>query len=155
MSNDKQVTGNIGVYYVAWQLSRIGWNVMLTVRNAKGADMFAVSEDENTQHPIQVKAHAAKPQDTFLGLQPEKHVTRWWMFVAFARSAEPVCYVVSLDEVRVRMGRDPGTRSGKTELERSFWLDRRYYTPGSDREMIEARNAWHRLGPARTTISQI
>ncbi len=155
MSNDKQLTGNIGVYYVAWQLSRFGWNVMLTVRNAKGADMFALSEDENIQRPIQVKAHASNPQDTFLGLDPTKHVTPWWMFVAFARSAEPVCYVMSLDEVRARMVRDPGSRSGKAELERAFWLDRRYYTPGSDREMIEARDAWDRLGQPRIAIPRI
>jgi len=153
LSNDKQITGNIGVFHVARELSGFGWNVILSVRNAKGADMFAASEDELTTHPIQVKSHAAKPQDISLGLQPEKLVTPWWVFVAFARSAEPVCYVLKLEEVRARMVRDPGTRSGKAELERAFWLDRRYYTPGSDREMIDARNAWHLLGPARMTMA--
>ena len=122
---------------------------MLTVRNAKGADMFAISEDESTQRPIQVKSHAARPQDTHLGLLPEKHVTPWWVFVAFAATSEPTCYVISLDEIRARMGRDPGTRTGKPEHERLFWFHRRYYTPGSDLEMTEARNAWHRLGQAR------
>lgn len=149
MSNERQITANIGVYHVARELSRMGWNVMLTVRNARGADMFAVSEDERILHPNQVKAHAAKPQDMSLSLQPKKHVTPWWVFVAFARSTEPTCYVISLDEIRARMGRDPGSRSGKAEHERSFWIDRRYYTPGSDREMLEARNAWSRLGQAR------
>lgn len=153
MSNDKQITGNIGVFHVARELSRVGWNVILSVRNARGADMFAVSEDEHTVHPIQVKSHAAKPLDTSLGLQPAKLVTPWWVFVTSARCPEPVCYVMKLEEVRSGMRPDPGTRSGKAELERVFWLDRRYYTPGSDREMIDARNAWNRLGPARTTIA--
>jgi len=149
LSNDKQITGNVGVFHTARELSRSGWNVMLTVRNAKGADLFAISADERVVHPIQVKAHATKPQDTPLGLQPENYITPWWVFVAFALSSEPTCYVISLDEVRVRMGRDPGTRSGKSEHQRLFWLHRRYYSPGSDYEMIEARNAWHRLGQAR------
>lgn len=149
MSNDKQITGNIGIYHVARELSRMGWNVMPTVRNARGADMLVVSENGQTVHSIQVKAHLAKPLDTSLGLHPERHVTRWWVFVGFARSVEPVCYVISIDEIRARMGRDPGSRSGKALHERCFWFDRRYYTPGSDRELTEGLNAWHRLGEAR------
>ncbi|MFC3321989.1 hypothetical protein [Mesorhizobium cantuariense] len=149
MSNDKQITGNIGIFHAASELSRSGWNVMLTVRNAKGADLFAISADERVMHPIQVKAHANKPQDTHLGLEPESYTTPWWVFIAFALSPEPVCYVISLGEIRDRMGRDPGVRSGKPEHQRLFWLHRRYYTPGSDFEMIEARNAWHRLGQPR------
>jgi hypothetical protein len=149
LSNDKQITGNVGVFHTARELSRAGWNIMLTVRNAKGADLFAISADERIMHPIQVKAHAKKPQDTPLGLRPESYITPWWVFVAFALTPEPVCYVISLEEIRERMGRDPGTRSGKLESDRLFWLHRRYYTPGSEAELIEARNAWHRLGEPR------
>ncbi|WP_229448160.1 hypothetical protein [Nitratireductor sp. B36] len=149
MSNDRQITGNIGLYHVARELSREGWNVMLTTRNAKGADMLAASTDERTMHTIQVKAHSAKPQDTNLGIHPEQHVTPWWVFVAFARSSDPTCYILSLDEIRERMVRDPGSRSQKPEHLRVFWFDRRFYTPGSDRELVDARNAWHRLGQAR------
>jgi len=149
VSNDKQITGNIGLYHVARELSREGWNVMPTMRNAKGADLLAVSEDERTVHPIQVKAHSAKPLDVSLGLHPEQYVTPWWVFVAFARSLEPVCYVIRLSEILSLKTRDPGTRSVKAEHERLFWFHRRYYTPGSSHELVGARNAWHLLGPAR------
>lgn len=67
MSNDKQITGNIGLYHVARELSLLGWNVMPTVRNARGADLYAASEDERIIQPIQVKAHSSAPQDTLLG----------------------------------------------------------------------------------------
>lgn len=146
MSNTKQITGNIGLYHVARELSRAGWNVMPTVRNAKGADLYAASEDELIIHPVQVKSHSGLPQDTQLGLYPERLVTPWWVFVIHARTPDMTCYVLSLAEIRDRMKRDPGTRSLKPEQERAFWLDRRFYTPGSDRDMTEARNAWHRLG---------
>ncbi|WP_416463033.1 hypothetical protein [Sphingomonas sp. VDB2] len=150
MSNERQLTGNAGVYHVARELSRHGWNVMLTVRNARGADLYAVSQCERIVHPIQVKAHSARPNDVRLGLQPESIVTPWWVFVADALSSSPTCYLLSLDEIRRHMVRDPGTRSGKPEAQRAFWLDRRFCTPASDRELVDAREAWTRLGVPRT-----
>lgn len=81
MANDRQITGNIGVHHVARELSRLGWNVILTVRNARGADLYAVSQCETIVHPIQVKAHSAEPNDTQLGLNPEALVTPWWNLI--------------------------------------------------------------------------
>lgn len=149
MSSEKQLTGNIGLYHVARELSLIGWNVMLTVRNARGADLYASSADERTIHPVQVKAHSGKPEDTSFGLHPERLVTPWWIFVVYTRTPAITCYLLSLDEIRQRIARDPGTRSQKPEKDRIFWLHRSYYTPGSKNELIEYRNAWDRLGEAR------
>lgn len=149
MSNIKQITGNIGLYHVARELSLVGWNVMPTVRNARGADLYAASEDEQVIHPIQVKAHSGKPQDTSLGLHLEKLMTPWWVFVVFARTQEIACYILPRSEVLGRATRDPGTRSGKLELERTFWLHRKFYTPGHPEEIKEAFNAWSRLGTPR------
>ncbi|PSN88098.1 hypothetical protein B9Q03_09635 [Candidatus Marsarchaeota G2 archaeon OSP_D] len=42
---NKQITGNAGLFYVAYKLSTMGWNVLLTSRNAKGIDIVAYSED--------------------------------------------------------------------------------------------------------------
>jgi len=123
---------------------------MLTVRNARGADLYAVSQCETIVHPIQVKAHGGESNDTSLGLTPEALVTPWWVFVIRALSEDPVCYILPLDEIRSRMTRDPGTRSGKPESERAYWFDRRYYKPGSDRELVDAREAWAILGNPKT-----
>ncbi len=149
MSNIKQITANIGLYHVARELSLAGWNVMPTVRNARGADLYAASENEQVIHPIQVKAHSGKPQDTSLGLHLEKLVTPWWVFVVLARTEEINCYVLTLSEVLQHVSRDPGTGSGKPEHERRFWLHRKYYTPGNREEMKEALNGWGRLGTPR------
>ena len=151
MSNSRQLVGNIGLYHVARELSRAGWNVMPTVRNARGADLYASSEDERQIHPVQVKAHSAKPQDTSLGLHPERLVTPWWVIVVDARADRPVCYLLSLEEIRSLMARDPGSRSGKAENERQYWLHRKFYTPGGPDELTEAHEAWVRLGKPRTT----
>lgn len=153
MANDRQITGNIGVYHVARELSRLGWNVMLTVRNAGGADLYAVSQCETIVHPIQVKAHGEEPNDTSLGLTPEALVTPWWVLVIRALSEDPVCYILPLDQIRSRMTRDPGRRSGKAESERAYWFDRRYYKAGSDRELIDAKESWAILGNPKTLAS--
>jgi hypothetical protein len=146
MSNAKQLVGNTGVYHVARELSRHQWNVLLTVRNARGADLYAISQSERVVVPIQVKAHAAKPNDIPLGLSPDGFVTPWWVIVAFAGAAQPVSYVISLFDILKLKVRDPGVRSGKPEEQRMWWFTRHYFTPGHQRELLDAREAWHRLG---------
>ncbi|HZW57961.1 MAG TPA: hypothetical protein VFF30_16850 [Nitrososphaerales archaeon] len=39
VNSNRQVTGNVGMYWVAYKLSSIGWNFMPTSRNAKGIDI--------------------------------------------------------------------------------------------------------------------
>jgi len=43
MKLETQIVGNIGMYYACYQLSKLGWNVMPTARNAKGIDIIAYS----------------------------------------------------------------------------------------------------------------
>lgn len=49
MKLESQVVGNIGMYYACYQLSRMGWNVMLTSRNAKGIDIIAYDRSGTDQ----------------------------------------------------------------------------------------------------------
>jgi len=39
------VVGNIGMYFAAYRLSLLGWNVMPTSRNARGIDLLAYDAD--------------------------------------------------------------------------------------------------------------
>jgi len=54
--NPRQLTGNIGLFYVAYELSTRGWNVLPTSRNAKGPDLIIYSQDGKVMYKIQVKA---------------------------------------------------------------------------------------------------
>ena len=56
MKKSSQVTGNVGLYYVCYQLAKRGWNVMPTSRNAKGVDVIIYNHDASKRHTIQVKA---------------------------------------------------------------------------------------------------
>src|SRR5207344_3307142 len=52
---NQQTVGNIGLFFVCYRLSRLGWNVMPTARNAKGVDILIYSQDGSRTRTIQVK----------------------------------------------------------------------------------------------------
>lgn len=56
MSLNQQTVGNIGLHYFCYRLSRFGWNVMPTTRNAKGIDILVYSQDASRNFTIQVKS---------------------------------------------------------------------------------------------------
>lgn len=56
IKNRSQFTGHAGLSYVAWQLSRRGWHVTPTIRNARGSDMLVTDADEAIKFGVQSKA---------------------------------------------------------------------------------------------------
>ena len=134
-----QLTGNAGLYRVAWELSRRGWNVLPTVRNARGADLYAVSQDESRVVAIQSKA-LSKRADVPLGRSPDNLRSMWWVVTLNANSNEPTCFVLSLDEVKsnavIQTGKD-----GKI----SMWLASKFYIADV------YKDAWHRLEAVRAS----
>ena len=52
---NKQIVGNVGLFYACYWLSRLGWNVMPTSRNARGIDILIYSQDATRKYTIQVK----------------------------------------------------------------------------------------------------
>lgn len=124
-------TGNAGLNYAAWQLSRRGWHVMPTIRNAKGSDLFVTNEDETMSFGVQSKALSKRDA---VSLRPNLEDLRsdWWIVTTFANSDTPTCYILRLDEVRALASQDKN--GGKR------WLEAKDY------ERDEFREAWHRLG---------
>src|SRR6476620_9047498 len=87
------------MYHVARELSRRGWHVMPTVRNARGADLYAASDDETRVIPIQSKA-LSKRAPVPLGKTLDSLCSKWWIVTIHANSSSPTCYVLTLDEVK-------------------------------------------------------
>ncbi|KQQ39133.1 hypothetical protein ASF58_22845 [Methylobacterium sp. Leaf125] len=129
-----QLTGNAGLYHVARELSRRGWHVMPTVRNARGADLYAASSDEKIVLPIQSKA-LSKKVPVPLGGSLETLRSPWWVVTTNANTALPSCYVLTLDEVRTGAHRGVND-AGKV----SYWLQPKAYALSAYLE------AWSRLG---------
>ncbi|WP_227340125.1 hypothetical protein [Sphingopyxis sp. P8] len=138
-----QLTGNSGLYHVARELSRRGWHVMPTVRNARGADLYAASDDEATVLPIQSKA-LSKRSAVPLGSTLDNLRSPWWIITLNANSASPVCYVLTLEEVRQLAARNVNS-SGQV----SHWLEPKVYA------VPEFEEAWHRLGDPNLTVFSI
>lgn len=128
----QQMTGNAGLFHIAWELTRRGWNVMPTVRNARGADLYAAPlDDEDAVIPIQSKA-LSKRASVPLGLNLDNLRSRWWIITVGASTDDPTCYILTLDEVKARASRDNGKN-------RAYWLEPKNY------EIDVFREAWHRL----------
>ena len=125
-----QVTGNSGLYFAAWHLSRRGWHVMPTVRNARGSDLIVTNSDETLYFGVQSKA-LSKRVPVPLGHSLETLRSAWWIITIHANTDNPVCFIMRLDEVR--------TLAFRSKNEGAYWLQPNGY------DRAEFREAWQRL----------
>lgn len=130
-----QTVGNIGLYYVCYRLSRLGWNVMPTARNARGIDLVAYSQDASRMLAIQVKT-LSKRAPVPLGANLEGLFGQFLVICAGAASDDPRCFVLTPGEACERAHRGVSPKDGKA----SFWLQPKGY------ETIEFADAWDRIG---------
>lgn len=125
-----QFTGNAGLNYAAWQLSRRGWHVMPTVRNARGSDLFVTDSDGTVFVGVQSKA-LSKRSAVPLGRDINTLQSDWWIITIRANSDVPACYIMKQQEVRALASQD---KNGG-----AWWLDAKHY------DKDEFREAWDRI----------
>ena len=133
---DPQITGNVGLYFTCYHLSLLGWNVMPTVRNARGVDAIAYSRDATRFASIQVKA-LSKRNPVPLGTSLDKVVGDFWVIVNKVATT-PEVFIMLPDEVRELAHR--GEKNGRV----SFWLQPKSY------DCDDYRDAWDRIGRGDT-----
>jgi len=127
---ENAMTGNAGLNYVSWQLSRRGWHVMPTIRNARGSDLIVTNGDESIFFGVQSKA-LGKRHAVPLGKNIEALRSEWWVITIHANSDSPICFVIGLEEVKALASQD---KNGG-----AFWLE----PPAYDRP--EFRESWDRM----------
>ncbi len=129
-----QIVGNVGLYYVCYRLSLLGWNVMPTSRNAKGIDILIYSQDASRTHTIQVKALSQRAPVP-LGATTDNIFGNFFVICSKATSGEPECFILTPSEVQSLAHR--GTNeNGKP----SCWLQPKHY------ENDDFRERWDRVG---------
>ena len=133
MKRDHHVTGNVGLFWTCYQLSRRGWNAMPTSRNARGVDIIAYNQDSSKKIAIQVKTLSRKGAPVPLGKSLDSVMGDFWVIVNDVLVA-PQAYVLLPSEVREKALR--GDKDGRV----SFWLPPRKYC------LPEFHEAWHRIG---------
>jgi len=132
MKFDPQVTGNAGLYYTCYHLSRMGWNVMPTSRNARGIDIIAYNRKATRFIGIQVKT-LSKRDPVPLGSSLEKVMGDYWIIVNNV-AKEPNAYILLPEEVKSLAHR--GEKDGRV----SYWLQPTSY------DVEQFKEAWHRIG---------
>lgn len=132
MKLELQVTGNIGLYYTCYMLSRNGWNVMPTARNARGVDIIGYNREATKFIGVQVKA-LSKRNPVPLGNSLEKVMGDFWVIVNNL-SKSPSAFILIPSEVRALAHR--GEKDGRV----SFWLQPSAY------DQSQFKEAWERIG---------
>ncbi len=127
------MTGNAGLNYAAWQLSRRGWHVMPTIRNARGSDLIVTDADESIFFGIQSKA-LSKRSAVPLGRSLESLRSDWWIITVNANADCPICYILSRQEIQQLASQDANGGA--------YWLN----PPAYDQDGF--REAWHRIKAA-------
>ena len=131
--SNNQVVGNVGLFYVCYRLSRLGWNVMPTARNAKGIDILIYSQDATRTHTIQVKA-LSRRSPVPLGGKLEGLFGDFFIVCRNVALETPECFVLTPSEVRGLAHK--GEKDGKT----SYWLQPKQY------ETLQFHDKWDRIG---------
>lgn len=133
MKKKSQVTGNVGLYYVCYRLSLLGWNAMPTARNAKGIDILAYNGDFTRTISFQVKT-LSKRDPVPLGTSIEKLLGDYWVIVNDVENSLGV-FIMKPKEVHDR------AHCGKKDGKVSYWLELKTY------ELDDFRDKWDRIGP--------
>jgi len=132
MKLETQITGNIGLYYACYKLSRMGWNVMPTARNARGVDIIAYNTHGTAFIGIQVKS-LSKRNPVPLGKSLDKIMGNFWIIVNNVAD-KPDAFIMLPEEVKALAHR--GEKNEKV----SYWLQPAAYdTP-------DFKEAWQRMG---------
>ncbi|WP_141631549.1 hypothetical protein [Rhodopirellula baltica] len=97
MKPNKQITGNVGMYYACFQLSKLGLNVLPTSRNARGADIIVYNEEQTKFSTVQVKA-MTKLTNISLGKSTDLVQCDWWVVVMNVYE-QPFAHVLTRSEV--------------------------------------------------------
>jgi len=83
ISMNSQIVGNVGLYFVCYELSKRSWNVMPTARNAKGVDIIAYNIEASRYIGVQVKS-LSKKNPVPLGNSFRTGKDRYWIFIILA-----------------------------------------------------------------------
>lgn len=133
VTNDNQVVGNVGLFFVCYKLSRLGWNVMPTARNARGIDVVIYSSDASRKFTLQVKALSKRAPVPLSG-NLERLFGDFFVICRNVASDTPECFILKPQEVRDLAHR--GEKDGRV----SYWLQPKQY------DHPEFRENWNRIG---------
>ena len=121
----KQLVGNIGLYYICYELSKRGWNVLPTSRNARGIDIVIYSQNAAKKHTIQIKS-LSKRAPVPLGSR-ENGMTGDFLIICRNVFKNPEIFVATKASIESEV------HKGKKDGRISFWLQPKDYEKYKDK----------------------
>jgi hypothetical protein len=105
MANKGQMTGMLGVYLVAAELSRRGFIVSPTSRSAAGADLLVTDQACRKAWSVQVKTNSGRPNFWLVGAHAQqiKSDSHMYVFVNNARGDKPEFIVAPSEHVAAKV----------------------------------------------------
>jgi len=134
---DRQITGNVGLFYISYRLSRMGWNVLPTSRNAKGIDILSYGKDGETFHTIQAKGYT--DIEAIGPFKKKTEVIADYYIIASSVYQAPGTYILTKEEVREHL----------TPHEGVYWLEIKDY------KKPEFLEKWDKIGFGFVNDSEI
>lgn len=138
--------GIAGEYFVAAELSRLGYVASLTLRNTKGIDILASNADATRSVGIQVKTSQGSRPDWMLNQKAEADLAEnlFYVFVCLPTQGQPAYHIVPRRNVALAVRKDhrewldaPG-RGGRRHRDNPV---RRFRDPE-----LKYRDRWDLLG---------
>jgi len=132
---DNQITANVGLYFVCYKLSKLGWNVLPTSRNTKGVDLviFKFNGNNTITKTLQIKT-LSKKNPVPLGNKLDNLFAYWFIICqGVSIDKEPKCFILQKKEIEKL--KDTREKNG----EKSYWLQPRDY----DKKEFEEK--WDRI----------
>lgn len=116
----RQLVGNMGLYYVCYELSKRGWNVLPTSRNARGVDVVIYSQDAVRTHTIQIKA-LSKRNPVPLGSNIQNLISEYLIICRGVSDDTPEIFLTKISDIKSRIH----DRRKANKL--SYWLEPKDY----------------------------
>ncbi len=126
--HNKQRTGNMGLFYISYKLSRLGWNVLVTSRNAKGADAVIYNEALTKKYSIQTKGFS--DEEAVGPFKEKSHVIEDFYIIATHLYTSPIVYLLTGDEVKENL----------SPVEEGYFLQKKNYLKDRFKEK------WQKIG---------
>ena len=122
---DNQLVGNVGLYYICYELSRLGWNVLPTSRNARGIDIVIYGRDAERKHTIQIKSLSEK-NPVPVGTKLDSLIAEYLIVCTKVFDEKPEVFVMRIDAIKNRI--HEGIKGGR----KSYWLQPKSYEEFKD-----------------------
>ncbi len=118
------VVGNIGLYYICYELSKRGWNVLPTSRNTRGVDLVIYNQKGDKKHTIQIKT-LSKESPIPLGKNLE-HLIADFLMVCVLGNNKPRIFILRTEDIKKREEIENQKEKGQ---KKGFWA-------------VNSKNAW-------------